>query len=168
MMFHLCLFLEIHLSYFLNFDLCHFLKFHFLVSNIHDGSEHVGTVVFPLVWIDHASVCVQHRRPGAVERSTEAVHANKRSALDARADGELEGLSEVLGHEGVHDGVDAAVHVGQEKEGEAHVAQPAVVQGLDDAERRQHVVDDDRSPAHEENEDDDHQHQNNLAYKRNN
>ena len=39
-------------------------------------------------------------------------HLEVALADDARADGVLEALAEVLGHEGVHDGVDARVEVG--------------------------------------------------------
>ena len=55
-------------------------------------------------------------------------------------EGRLETVAEVLGHEGVDDGVDAAVGVGENGEGLSHRLQAAVVVLLHMAKGHQHVV----------------------------
>lgn len=73
-----------------------------------------------------------------------------------------EGLSEVLGHEAVHDGVEAAVEVGQQPERLSHGFEGAQVQLLQQPKGHENIVDDDRTPTQREQSHHCHQHLHDL------
>ena len=95
-------------------------------------------------------------------RDAVAVSAHEGLALHAGADGHLEALAEVAREEGVDDGIEARVDVGEEEEGLAHGLEVAVVQLMQVAPGRQHVVDQDGAPAQREEQQHHHQHAHHL------
>ena len=129
--------------------------------------EHVASIDLPLVLDRRCARKAEGCRSSCLKRHLAAVAKSTTSVppIHAGAQGLLEALTEVLGHEGVDDGVDAAVEVSHEREGLTHVFEIAEVEAVQYVKGNQDVISEVWSPADDEENDNRHQHLDHLKNK---